>query len=307
MSHLNPSHSKPRSGFAFLLLAALFFGAPGAVGAQELGEEKTIEFEQGGTITSDRGELVNRVGVARNKIKVYLIESRTSAKEGLQNAYNHFVVWFRDYNERTEPPGVQLIQELLFGVADVVALGLPATGAVDAYGSKLLASISDDLSDDESDITERLVDTQDFLAELERLYDRWIVNEGLAIYDEFNKKDNDLFKTAVDRYLEDYETYTLTGDGVQGNGPLRRLMEDLGVSAPGRETRHAYQECGLFLLVKHTVSNHHEHIGLIGGETPWGFLDLDLDNYVRLEQIGPRNYVHWKSNDYDICPDAEAL
>lgn len=311
MSHLNPSHSKRRTrqphggcfdGVVFLLVGALLFGAAGAVGAQEPGEEKTIVFE-GDVLRPGDTSLSDRIATAENKIDLYLDQSRTSAKEGLESAFKQFAEWFRDYNERQEPPGVQAIRKLLFGVVDVVSLGLPVSASsVMSFGSNLVQDMSRQLPDAG---TTRFEDTDEFLTRLRRAYDKWILTQGLDVYRAFH--DDSLFAAAVDIYTEDFERFSLASGSVRDNGPLRQMMENLGVSAPGRETRRHYNECGLFLLVKHTVLTHHEHIGLTGGETPWDFLGLDLDNYVRLEQIGPRNYVHWKPNDYDICPDAEAL
>lgn len=279
---------------AFVACALLCVAGPVPLAAQNE-SNTTIEFEGDAVDRASVSDLSRRIAIAENKIDVYVDLSRTGAKEGLESALDDFKRWFPAYNEQHDVPAVALMKALLAEFGGVVMAPIPAGSE---FGKLAFGFIVGQLQKaiGRSGTTYRLGNTEAFLETLEREYGKWVLDEGLSFFDRF-KKDK-LYAAAVDRYVEDFEDITLESDGVEDDGRLRRLMSQLGVPPPGRETRRQFHECGLFMLVKRAV--------VLGGqpatgtgESEWEFLDMDLDTYVRVEQIG-RRYIDWKS-PFDIC------
>ncbi len=218
--------------------------------------------------------IAERTAIVENRLELYMDLSRTSAKEGLALAFQDFSHWFPIHNEIKVSASEALMRSLLGSAADVILLGVPASGVLEKIVRKVVVG---DIVKGVRNARTREVhgNTTKFLRETERLYSFWILDKGLDGFRQFRQQPD--FHGLVDAITEDFEGYTIEEQGVAENQALRSLLTGYGIPAPGDETVDFYRECGLFHLIKQTVRRMPP---TTTGETPWDFLDLDIDTFV---------------------------
>lgn len=263
------------------------------VGSPALAQDDVRDFDfEGDVIEVDSYDHATRVGLLQGRIDQYLDLSRQSAREGLANAYDDFAIWFPAYNEREADINAALWTILLRAGISAVSAGM-VSGDFQTLAKTGLKSAGSELGSRSG--TTLFGNSQDFLVHFKKAYNEWVLSKGLDVYKSFRK--DDLHKQAVYLYMEDWDQKVLESDGVEDDLALESIMSSLGVPAPGVATQRKFHECGLFLLVRRTVEQS-PHV--TSGEREWEFLGLDLDTYVRIEQID--RYIDWIS-PYAICRD----
>jgi len=256
----------------FRLVSILLALAIGLGGTTSLAQDVDYDFEAEDVYDST---LSHRIAIAENRVELYLDLSRTSAKEGLELAFQDFSHWFPNHNEIKVSATQALMRSLLGVAADVIMLGVPASGVLEKVVRKVVVgSVVKDIRT--ANVREVHGNTTKFLREMERHYSKWILSKGLDGFRQFLNEPE--FDGIVDVITEDFDAYTLEESGVSNNQALRTLMSHLGIPAPGDVTATYYRECGLFHLMKETIRRMPP---VTTGEMPWEFLNLDLDTFVK--------------------------